>query len=118
MTYNGPNREEPRGWWIALFRAMAALCVAFSGGISFLWIRTFADSRWQALLLLALAGFLVCWPMIISEVRHLTQNPAQEEIPPSAALSPVAKLAIGSFLLGMASFVTFLSINYGRWGDS
>ncbi len=118
MTYNGPNREEPRGWWIALFRAMAVLCVGFSGGIIFLWIRAFADSRWQALLLLSLAGFLVSWTIIISEVRHLTQNSAQEEVPPSTVLGPVAKLAIGSFLFGVASFVAFLSINYGRWGDS
>ncbi len=118
MTYNGPNREEPRGWWIALFRAMAALCVGFSGGIIFLWIRAFADSRWQALLLLSLAGFLVSWPITISEVRHLTQNSAQEEVPPSTVLGPVAKLAIGSFLFGVASFVAFLSINYGRWGNS
>jgi len=116
MTYNGPNREEPRGWWIALFRAMAALCVGFSGGILFLWIRAFADSRWQALLLLA--GFLVSWPIFISEVRQLTQDSAQEEVPPSTVLGPVAKLAIGSFLPGIASFVAFLSVNYGRWGNS
>jgi hypothetical protein len=118
MTYNGPNREEPRGWWIALFRAIAALCIGFSGGILFLWIRAFADSKWQVLLLLSLAGFLVSWPMIISEVRRLTQNSAQEEIPPSTALGPVGKLAVGCFLLGIVSFVVFLSINYGRWGDS
>jgi len=92
---------------------MAAMCVAFSGGISLLWIRIPADPRWEVLLLLALVGFLVSWAMIVEDVRRLTQDSAQEEILPSTALGPVAKSAIGSFLLGMQSLVVFLSINYG-----
>lgn len=117
MTYDERDRGEPRGRWVALWRAVGALCVGFFGGISFLWVRIFADLRWQILLLLSLASFLIAWSMVVSEVRRLTQQPAQEEIPSSTALGPLATLAIGSFLLGTATFVVFLSIHYGSWGE-